>query len=318
MDTSSENAGVRPVVRLRDVRKVFGENEVLKGVNLDVGEGECVVIFGRSGSGKSTLLRCINFLEAPTSGSVEVDGILFEAGPHNRARRKVMREIRSRTGMVFQEFNLFPHLSVIENVIEAPLTVKGMPRQEAEELGMRFLERVGVADKRDEHPIRLSGGQKQRVAIARALAMQPKVMLFDEPTSALDPELIGEVLAVMKDQALGSRTTMLVITHEMGFAREVANRMAFMHEGTLIEEGPPAELVGGAKDPRTRRFAPAASWRRCSKAARPVRRAPRGPSAKPLPAMFFSRPTASEVLAENQGTCSSVSQARKRCGSLSG
>jgi ABC-type polar amino acid transport system ATPase subunit len=252
MDTSSENAGVRPVVRLRDVRKVFGENEVLKGVN--VGEGECVVIFGRSGSGKSTLLRCINFLEAPTSRSVEVDGILFEAGPHNRARRKVMREIRSRTGMVFQEFNLFPHLSVIENAIEAPLTVKGMPRQEAEELGMRFLERVGVSDKRDEHPIRLSGGQKQRVAIARALAMQPKVMLFDEPTSALDPELIGEVLAVMKDLTLESRTTMLVITHEVGFAREVANRMAFMHEGTLIEEGPPAELVGGAKDPRTRRF----------------------------------------------------------------
>jgi ABC-type polar amino acid transport system ATPase subunit len=252
--SSSENAGARPIVRLRDVRKVFGENEVLKGVNLEVAEGECVVIFGRSGSGKSTLLRCINFLEEPTSGSVEVDGILFEAGPHNRARRKVMREIRSRTGMVFQEFNLFPHLSVIENVIEAPMTVKGMPRQEAEELGMRFLEKVGVADKRDEHPIRLSGGQKQRVAIARALAMRPKVMLFDEPTSALDPELIGEVLAVMKDLALESRTTMLVVTHEMGFAREVANRMAFMHEGTLVEEGPPAELVGDAKDPRTRRF----------------------------------------------------------------
>jgi ABC-type polar amino acid transport system ATPase subunit len=252
--SSSANAGAHPIVRLRDVRKVFGENEVLKGVSLEVAEGECVVIFGRSGSGKSTLLRCINFLEEPTSGSVEVDGILFEAGPHNRARRKVMREIRSRTGMVFQEFNLFPHLSVIENVIEAPVTVKGIPRGEAEKLGMRFLERVGVADKRDEHPIRLSGGQKQRVAIARALAMQPKVMLFDEPTSALDPELIGEVLAVMKDLALESRTTMLVVTHEMGFAREVANRMAFMHEGTLIEEGPPAELVGSAKDPRTRRF----------------------------------------------------------------
>jgi ABC-type polar amino acid transport system ATPase subunit len=254
MDTSSANGGARPIVSLRDVSKVFGKNEVLKGVSLDVAEGECVVIFGRSGSGKSTLLRCINFLEEPTSGSVEVDGIIYEAGPHNRARRTVMREIQSRTGMVFQEFNLFPHLSVIENVIEAPVTVKGMPRREAEELGMRFLERVGVADKRDEHPIRLSGGQKQRVAIARALAMQPKVMLFDEPTSALDPELIGEVLAVMKDLALESRTTMVVVTHEMGFAREVANRMAFMHEGTLIEEGPPAELVGGAKDPRTRRF----------------------------------------------------------------
>jgi ABC-type polar amino acid transport system ATPase subunit len=183
-----------------------------------------------------------------------VDGIRYEAGPANRARRKTIREIRLKTGMVFQEFNLFPHLSVLENVVEAPVTVKGMPRREAEELGMHFLEKVGVADKRDEHPIRLSGGQKQRVAIARALTMRPKVMLFDEPTSALDPELIGEVLAVMKDLALESGTTMVVVTHEMGFAREVANRMAFMHEGAFIEEGPPAEMVGGAKDPRTRRF----------------------------------------------------------------
>jgi ABC-type polar amino acid transport system ATPase subunit len=243
-----------PIVSLRGVRKVFGDNEVLKGIDLDIAKGEVVVIFGRSGSGKSTLLRCINFLEEPTAGSVEVDGIRYEAGPTNRARRKTVREIRLKTGMVFQEFNLFPHLSVLENVVEAPTTVKGMPRPEAEELGMRFLERVGVAEKRDEHPIRLSGGQKQRVAIARALAMQPKVMLFDEPTSALDPELIGEVLAVMKDLALESGTTMVVVTHEMGFAREVAHRMAFMHEGALVEEGPPAELVGGAKDPRTRRF----------------------------------------------------------------
>ena len=244
----------RPVVSLRGVRKVFGGNEVLKGVNLDVGPGEVVVIFGRSGSGKITLLRCINLLEEPTSGSVEVDGIRYEAGPGNRRRRSAMREIRSRTGMVFQDFNLFPHLSVIENVVEAPVTVKRMPRTEADRLGMRSLEKVGVADKKDEYPIRLSGGQKQRVAIARALAMQPEVMLFDEPTSALDPELIGEVLAVMKDLALESGTTMVVVTHEMGFAREVADRMAFMHEGNLIEEGPPAELVGGARDPRTRRF----------------------------------------------------------------
>ena len=244
----------RPVVSLRGVRKVFGDNEVLKGVNLDVGPGEVVVIFGRSGSGKSTLLRCINLLEEPTSGSVEVDGIRYEAGPGNRPRRSAMREIRSRTGMVFQDFNLFPHLSVIENVVETPVTVKRMPRAEADRLGIRSLEKVGVADKKDEYPIRLSGGQKQRVAIARALAMQPEVMLFDEPTSALDPELIGEVLAVMKDLALESGTTMVVVTHEMGFAREVADRMAFMHEGNLIEEGPPAELVGGARDPRTRRF----------------------------------------------------------------
>jgi ABC-type polar amino acid transport system ATPase subunit len=242
------------IVSLREVRKVFGENEVLKGVSLDVAPREVLVIFGRSGSGKSTLLRCINLLEEPTSGSVEVDGVLFEAGHMNRARRKTVREIRSRTGMVFQEFNLFPHLTVLGNVVEAPVTVKGMPRKEAEELGMSFLHKVGVAEKKDEHPIRLSGGQKQRVAIARALTMQPKVMLFDEPTSALDPELIGEVLAVMKDLALESGTTMVVVTHEMGFAREVAHRMAFMHEGNLIEEGPPAEMVGGAKDPRTRRF----------------------------------------------------------------
>jgi len=243
-----------PIVSLRGLRKVFGDNEVLKGIDLDIAKGEVVVVFGRSGSGKSTLLRCINFLEEPTAGSVEVDGIRYEAGPANRARRKTIREIRLKTGMLFQEFNLFPHLSVLENVVEAPTTVKGMPRREAEELGMQFLEKVGVADKRDEHPIRLSGGQKQRVAIARALAMRPKVMLFDEPTSALDPELIGEVLAVMKELALESGTTMIVVTHEMGFAREVANRMAFMHEGALIEEGPPAEMVGGAKDPRTRRF----------------------------------------------------------------
>jgi len=243
-----------PIVSLRGVRKVFGENEVLKGIDLDLAKGEVVVVFGRSGSGKSTLLRCINFLEEPTAGSVEVDGIRYEAGPANRARRKTIREIRLKTGMVFQEFNLFSHLSVLENVVEAPTTVKGMPRREAEELGMQFLEKVGVADKRDEHPIRLSGGQKQRVAIARALTMRPEVMLFDEPTSALDPELIGEVLAVMKDLALESGTTMIVVTHEMGFAREVANRMAFMHEGAFIEEGPPAEMVGGAKDPRTRRF----------------------------------------------------------------
>lgn len=169
-----------PIVSLRGVRKAFGENEVLKGVSLDVAPGEVVVIFGRSGSGKSTLLRCVNLLEKPTSGSIEVDGILYEAGPTNYAKRKTVREIRSKSGMVFQEFNLFPHLSVIEDVIGAPITVKKMSRRDAEELGMCFLEKVGVADKRDEHPIRLSGGQKQRVAIARALTMQPKVMLFDE------------------------------------------------------------------------------------------------------------------------------------------
>ena len=245
----------RPIVSLRNLHKRFGQLEVLKDISLDVASGEVVVIFGRSGSGKSTLLRCINLLEEPTSGSVEVDGIQFKPGPlASRLKRATVREIRLKTGMVFQDFNLFTHLSVIQNVMEAPITVKKMPRKNAEELGMHFLEKVGVADKRDEHPIRLSGGQKQRVAIARALAMEPKILLFDEPTSALDPELIGEVLAVMKDLARESGVTMLVVTHEMGFAREVAHRMVFMHEGSLIEEGPPAELVSGARDPRTRRF----------------------------------------------------------------
>jgi ABC-type polar amino acid transport system ATPase subunit len=245
----------RPIVSVRNVGKRFGQHQVLKDVSLEVASGEVVVIFGRSGSGKSTLLRCINLLEEPTSGSMEVDGIEFKPGPlASRLKRATVREIRLKTGMVFQEFNLFPHLSVIQNVVEAPITVKKVPKEEAEELGMHFLEKVGVADKRDEHPIRLSGGQKQRVAIARALAMEPKIMLFDEPTSALDPELIGEVLAVMKDLAHEAGVTMLVVTHEMGFAREVAHRMVFMHEGSLIEEGPPAELVSGAKDPRTRRF----------------------------------------------------------------
>jgi ABC-type polar amino acid transport system ATPase subunit len=245
----------RPIISLRNVGKRFGQHQVLKDVSLEVASGEVVVIFGRSGSGKSTLLRCINLLEEPTSGSVEVDGIQFKPGPlASRLKRATVREIRLKTGMVFQDFNLFTHLSVIQNVVEAPITVKKMPKEEAEELGMHFLEKVGVADKRDEHPIRLSGGQKQRVAIARALAMEPKTLLFDEPTSALDPELIGEVLAVMKDLARESGVTMLVVTHEMGFAREVAHRMVFMHEGRLIEEGPPAELVSGARDPRTRRF----------------------------------------------------------------
>jgi ABC-type polar amino acid transport system ATPase subunit len=245
----------RPIVSLQGVCKRFGQNEVLKDVSLDVAPGEVVVVFGRSGSGKSTMLRCINLLEEPTSGCVEVDGIRFEPTPlASRLKRTTIREIRMRTGMVFQDFNLFPHLTAIENVIEAPITVKKLPRQEAVELGMHFLEQVGVADKRDEHPIRLSGGQKQRVAIVRALTMQPKIMLFDEPTSALDPELIGEVLAVMKDLATESGMTMVVVTHEMGFAREVANRMVFLHEGRVIEEGPPDALVTGAKDPRTRRF----------------------------------------------------------------
>jgi polar amino acid transport system ATP-binding protein len=241
------------VVSVSNLKKHFGNLQVLKGIDLAVASGEVVVVFGRSGSGKSTLLRCINFLEEPTGGSVEVDGIKIEVGPNFRARREAIRDIRMRAGMVFQEFNLFPHLSVIQNVIEGPVTVKGVSRADAEPRAMELLEKVGLVEKRDEYPIRLSGGQKQRVAIARALAMEPKVMLFDEPTSALDPELIGGVLSVMRDLARDGMT-MIVVSHEMGFAREVANRMVFMYEGELIEEGRPADLLTKARDPRTRRF----------------------------------------------------------------
>jgi glutamine transport system ATP-binding protein len=242
-----------PIVSVTGLEKRFGSLHVLKGVDLHVKPGEVVVVFGRSGSGKSTMLRCINFLEEPTGGTIEVDGIKIDVGPNLRARREAITQIRMRAGMVFQEFNLFPHLSVIENIIEGPMTVKDEDRGAAETRGLELLDKVGLADKRDEYPIRLSGGQKQRVAIARALAMEPRVMLFDEPTSALDPELIGGVLNVMRDLARDGMT-MIVVTHEMGFAREVANRMVFMHEGELIEEGRPADLIAGARDARTRRF----------------------------------------------------------------
>ncbi len=221
---------------------------------MEVHAGEVVVVFGRSGSGKSTLLRCINFLEDPTSGVIEVDGIRLAGGHRTLGKRDLIRELRIRTGMVFQDFNLFPHMSALDNVIEGLVTVKRVRRDSAALSGRKLLEMVGLTDKADEYPIRLSGGQKQRVAIARALAMDPKVMLFDEPTSALDPELIGEVLAVMKRLATEIRMTMIVVTHEMGFAREVAHRMCFFHEGRIVEEGRPAQILNNPADPRTRRF----------------------------------------------------------------
>ncbi len=242
------------VVRVGGLRKTFGSLEVLRGVDLEVRAGEVVVVFGRSGSGKSTLLRCMNFLEEPSAGSVEIDGIRVLGGHRTRTQRERIRQLRIRTGMVFQDFNLFPHMTAIENVIEGPITVKGTAKPEAMELGRRLLDQVGLSDKADEHPIRLSGGQKQRVAIARALAMQPKVMLFDEPTSALDPELISEVLTVMKDLATETKMTMIVVTHEMGFAREVANRVAFFHEGEIVEEGSPEQIITNPRHPQTRRF----------------------------------------------------------------
>jgi polar amino acid transport system ATP-binding protein len=242
------------VVRVEDLHKSFGNLEVVRGVDMVIHEGEVVVMFGRSGAGKSTVLRCINFLEDPTSGTVEVDGIRLGGGHRTHRKREQIRQLRIRTGMVFQQFNLFPHMSALENVIEGPVTVKGLSKEAARGLGMRFLERVGLADKAEEYPIRLSGGQQQRVAIARALAMEPKVMLFDEPTSALDPELIGEVLGVMKTLATEMRMTMIVVTHEMGFAREVAHRMMFFHEGVILEEGSPAEIFEETRFPETRRF----------------------------------------------------------------
>ena len=244
-----------PIVRVQNLHKWFGLLHVLRGISLEIYPQEVVVIIGRSGSGKSTLLRCLNLLEEPTSGRVEIDGLVVEAAdgellPESRAR---IRDLRLKTGMVFQEFNVFPHKTALENVIEAPMVVKGVPKEQAVEKARELLRKVGLLDKQDVHPIRLSGGQKQRIAIARALAMEPKVMLFDEPTSALDPELIGEVLAVMKDLAMEG-TTMIIVTHEMGFAHEVADRVIYMEGGVLVEEGPPDQIFTCPQDPRTRQF----------------------------------------------------------------
>nr|AGC09621.1 putative ABC transporter related protein [uncultured bacterium] len=243
------------IVEIDDLHKSFGPLEVLKGIHLEVMQREVVTIIGRSGSGKSTLLRCINFLEQPTHGRITVDGlsVLVEQHKLTKEQRQTVHEIRLRTGMVFQEFNLFPHLSVIENLIEAPVTVKRMKKREATEIAEQYLDKVGMSDKRNEFPNRLSGGQKQRVAIARALTMQPKVMLFDEPTSALDPELIGEVLEVMR-QLAEEGMTMLVVSHEMSFAHDVSHRVVFMEEGIIAEEGPPEQLFDNPQNPKTRMF----------------------------------------------------------------
>ena len=226
---------------------------MLKGINLQVAPREVVCFIGRSGSGKSTLLRCINFLEEPSAGVVRVAGITIPAGERPREHRKHLVELRQRVGMVFQSFNLFPHKTVLENLIEAPLIVKRMKRDAAVAIAEDLLAKVGLAEKRDVYPSKLSGGQQQRVAIARALAMQPQVMLFDEPTSALDPELIGEVLEVMRDLAREGMT-MVVVTHEMGFAREVCDRIVFIDEGRIVEEGPPDEFFKAAKSERARDF----------------------------------------------------------------
>ena len=234
------------IVRATHVRKRFDNFEALKGINLEVRVGEVVVIIGPSGSGKSTFIRTLNRLETVDSGEIEIDGIPLKEGANLDA-------IRKEVGMVFQNFNLFPHLSVLENIILAPMKVRGYSREDATRTAMDLLRRVGIPDKANKFPGSLSGGQQQRVAIARALAMQPKVMLFDEPTSALDPEMVNEVLLVMKELAL-SGMTMIVVTHEMGFAKEVADRIIFFDQGKIIEEGDPRDFFRNPKEERTRAF----------------------------------------------------------------
>lgn len=247
----------QPIIRIEDLHKSFGQLEVLKGIDLEIVRGEVVVVIGPSGSGKSTLLRCINHLEQPSSGRVlfkgEPIGQREEGGKVVSLPEPALDQQRARIGMVFQRFNLFPHMTALQNVMEGPLQVRNMSPAQAEAQGMKLLTRVGLADKRDQYPPRLSGGQQQRVAIARALAMEPEVMLFDEATSALDPELVGEVLQVMKDLAKEGMT-MVVVTHEMGFAREVANRVIFMDGGLVVESGPPEQIFGNPQHGRTREF----------------------------------------------------------------
>lgn len=235
------------VIEVKKLNKHFGSLHVLKDVDLEVRESEVVVLIGASGSGKSTLLRCINFLEMKTGGSIFLEG--KEINP----KKDDLNKVRMRTGMVFQHFNLFPHKTVMENIIEAPVHVKKMDKAEAIEIGKDLLEKVGLSDKADVYSRTLSGGQQQRVAIARALAMQPKIMLFDEPTSGLDPELVGEVLEVMKALAK-TGMTMVVVTHEMGFAREVADRVVYLDQGRVVEVGHPDEIFDHAKETRTREF----------------------------------------------------------------
>ncbi len=237
----------RPAVEIRDLHKSFGPLEVLKGIDFEVGHGEVVCVIGPSGSGKSTLLRCVNLLEEPTSGSIRVAGVEVTDPDCD------IDAVRRGIGMVFQQFNLFGHLTVRENVTIAQRRVLKRSRAEADRIASENLDRVGLADKAASFPAQLSGGQQQRVAIARALAMDPQLMLFDEPTSALDPELVGEVLAVMRGLA-AEGMTMLVVTHEMAFAREVASRVVFMDDGAIVEQGPPAELLGSPREDRTREF----------------------------------------------------------------
>ena len=247
----------QPMVEAIGVRKVYGDNEVLKSIDMVVRPGEVVSMLGPSGSGKSTFLRCINHLEALDGGEISVNGDLVgyrrAHGKKYELKRKEIAAARRDVGMVFQRFNLFPHLTALENVMGAPVFVKGRKKDEAREQALALLDRVGLSDKADHYPVQLSGGQQQRVAIARALAMEPMLMLFDEPTSALDPELVGEVLDVMKGLARDGMT-MIVVTHEIGFAREVCDRVVFMDGGVIVEQGTPADVFGNPQHERTKSF----------------------------------------------------------------
>ncbi|MGE6751853.1 amino acid ABC transporter ATP-binding protein [Rossellomorea sp. NPDC071047] len=235
------------MIKVEKLNKSFGDLHVLKDIDISVKESDVVCLIGASGSGKSTLLRCLNFLELKDNGKVVIEGDEVNQDTHD------LNKIRQKVGMVFQHFYLFPHKTVLENVMEAPVYVKGVPKAEAKKDAKELLKKVGLGDKENVYPSKLSGGQKQRVAIARALAMKPEIMLFDEPTSALDPELVGEVLATMKELALEGMT-MVVVTHEMGFAREVADWVVYMHDGRIVEVGPPQELFNAPKEQRTREF----------------------------------------------------------------
>lgn len=245
------------MVRVENIKKYFGDLQVLKGVNFSVHKGEVVCILGPSGSGKSTMLRCLNQLERITSGKIYIEGELMDHRENDKTVEHIdadrLQKLRCELGMVFQNFNLFPHLTVIENVTIAPITVKKVDKEAITKRGLELLDMVGLKDRADEYPVRLSGGQQQRVAIARALAMDPKIMLFDEPTSALDPELVGDVLGVMRKLAEDGMT-MIIVTHEIGFAREVADRVIFMDDGVICEEGTPEEVIMHPKEERTKIF----------------------------------------------------------------
>lgn len=256
-DPTGTLSGHDPVVRVVGLRKSFGDNEVLKGVDLEVQRGEVVCVLGRSGSGKSTMLRCINYLEHPSHGAIIVDGkVIGHRVVGNKLHEMHQRDVagqRQSVGMVFQSFNLFPHMTVLENLIEAPRLVQKRGREECVAQARRLLAEVGLAEKIDVYPSTLSGGQQQRVAIARALMMNPQVMLFDEPTSALDPELVGEVLETMKNLARQGMT-MLVVTHEIGFARQVADTVVFMADGVVVEQGPPSQVIDNPQEAQTQLF----------------------------------------------------------------